>query len=115
MEAQKIDQFTLLHGNKFATEDFVAIRERMKELDDSKFSFIMSQEYHNPTTLFLISFFLGVFGVDRFMIGHTGLGVAKLLCSWATLWIWCLVDWLVFIKKATKTVNYEKFQLAAAL
>jgi TM2 domain-containing membrane protein YozV len=115
MEDAKIDQFTLLHGNKFATEDLLAIRERLKELDDSKFTFVIAQDYHSPNTLFWVSFFLGIFGVDRFMIGHTGLGVAKLFLSWATLWIWCLVDWLFFIKKATKTANFEKFQTAAML
>jgi hypothetical protein len=115
MEESKINQFALLHGDKFSMKDLVVIKERLSELDDSKFSFIAAQDYNKPSTLFWVSFFLGIFGVDRFMIGHTGLGLAKLFFSWLTLGIWCLVDWLFFIKKATKATNFEKFQMAAML
>lgn len=32
-------------------------------------------EYKDPTTMLLISIFLGSIGVDRFMLGDTGMGV----------------------------------------
>jgi len=115
MEQSKIDQFMLLHGDKFSEENLFAIKEKLEKLDDSKLSFIIAQDYHKPNSMFWISFFLGGFGVDRFMLGHTGLGAAKFLLGWATLFIWPLVDWLGFIKKATKTVNFEKFTRAAML
>jgi len=114
MEQSKIDQFAMLHGNKFSMEHFIAIKQRLNELDDSKFAFIISQDYKNPNTMFWISFFLGGLGVDRFILGHTGLGVGKLLLGWATLLIWPLVD-LFKIKNATRTVNFEKFQMAAMI
>ncbi len=51
-------------------------------------------------TAVLLSFFLGTLGVDRFYLGHTGLGVAKLLLSWATFGIWQLIDFiLILIRK----------------
>lgn len=46
------------------------------------------------------TFLLGGFGVDRFLRGQIPLGVCKLLFSWATLGIWPLVDWIVALSKA---------------
>ena len=45
----------------------------------------------------LLSFFFGVFGVDRFYVGQTGVGVAKLLLSWATFGVWPLIDFVLFL------------------
>lgn len=44
----------------------------------------------------LLSIFLGYFGVDRFYLGYTGLGIAKLLITIFTCgiagWVWWLID-----------------------
>ena len=66
----------------------------------------MSQ--HNGTaapkswvTALLLSFFLGVLGVDRFYLGYTGLGVAKLL-TLGGFGLWALIDFIMIaVRKVT--------------
>jgi TM2 domain-containing membrane protein YozV len=66
----------------------------------------MSQ--HNGTaapkswvTALLLSFFLGVLGVDRFYLGYTGLGIAKLLTG-GGFGVWALIDFiLIAVRKVT--------------
>ncbi|MGT2753352.1 TM2 domain-containing protein [Streptococcus ovis] len=87
------------------------IRQRLENLTDSQQAYIFSAEMKNPTIALIFSIFLGYLGVDRFYIGHIGLGVCKLLFSWATLGIWPLVDWFL-IMGATKKANLEKLEAA---
>jgi hypothetical protein len=42
-------------------------------------------------TALIISFFVGVLGIDRFYLGYTGLGVLKLI-TFGGCGIWALID-----------------------
>lgn len=67
-------------------------------------------QFKDPTTALLISIFAGAYGIDRFYIGDTGMGVGKLLTC-GGLGIWAIVDWFL-IQGATKEKNLEKFNQA---
>jgi TM2 domain-containing membrane protein YozV len=55
-------------------------------------------------TAFLLSAFLGGFGVDRFYLGYTGLGVLKLLTG-GGCGIWTLVDVIIIGMGQAKDVD----------
>ena len=69
---------------------------------------VYSVPLKDPTTSLIVSILAGGLGIDRFIIGDTGLGVFKLL-TWGGLGIWTIVDWFI-IQKATKDKNLEKIQ-----
>ena len=48
-------------------------------------------EEKSPTTALLLSIFLGALGVDRFYLGHIGLGLGKLFTA-GGLGVWWLID-----------------------
>lgn len=74
MQENKIDMFITSISDKFPAEKLMLVRDRLSRLDDSKLATIQSVQYKNPTTLLIISIFLGGLGVDRFMLNQLGWG-----------------------------------------
>lgn len=107
MESGKIDLFISTMNEKFPSASMMAIRSQLEKLDDSKFALLQSLNYKNPTTVLILSIFLGYLGVDRFILGQTGLGVLKLITC-GGFGIWAIIDWFIITGK-TKEVNYQLF------
>jgi TM2 domain-containing membrane protein YozV len=111
MDQSKIDMFIASNGSKFPEEKQMAIRELLANLDDSKFNVVQAVSYKDPTTMLIISIVAGSLGIDRFMLGETGLGVAKLLTS-GGCGIWTIIDWFT-VTKRTKEYNFTQLQRVA--
>ena len=108
MDAQKVDMFIMSNGKFFESHQLAMIRERLIALDDSKWAMLSTTQFKEPTTILIISIFAGSLGIDRFMIGDTGLGIGKLLTC-GGLHIWTIIDWFS-IQKATREKNMQKIQ-----
>jgi TM2 domain-containing membrane protein YozV len=111
MEQNKVEMFAATMGNKLPAEKLMLVRNQLERLEDNKLPVIQSIQYKDPTTLLIISLFLGSLGVDRFMLGETGLGVAKLLTC-GGMGIWTIIDWFTVMGR-TREMNYQKFSQVA--
>ncbi len=106
MDQQKIDMFIMTNQKYFPAEKIVFLKEKLRTIDETKFSLISTIDFKEPTTLLLVSLFLGGFGIDRFMLGDTGMGVLKLLTG-GGCGILAIIDWFTISNKA-KEVNFNK-------
>lgn len=108
MDSQRVDMYLMTNAKYFQGHHLNYIRERLTALDDSKWAMISAVELKDPTTILIVSLLGGGLGIDRFIIGDTGLGIGKLLTC-GGLGIWALVD-LFLIMDATRQKNMEKLQ-----
>ena len=102
---QKVDMFMMANKDNFPSEKLPYIQERLSMVDDNTINSISMLAFKNPTTALLLSIFAGGFGVDRFYIGDTGIGIGKLLTA-GGCGIWAIID-LFLIMGATREKNYE--------
>lgn len=108
MDSQKVDMFIMTNAKYFESHHLNAIRDRLLTLDESKWAMISTMQFKDPTTSLIVSILAGNLGIDRFIIGDTGLGVGKLLTC-GGIGIWAIVDWFM-IQGATREKNMQKLQ-----
>ncbi len=109
MESQKVDMFLMANANNFESIDLPYVREQLTVMDDEKWPRIQTSQFKNPTTILIVSLLAGTLGIDRFMIGDTGLGIGKLLTC-GGLGVWAIIDWFL-IMGATRRKNIENFNM----
>lgn len=111
MNQEKIEQFLLINKKYLPVDKFNYIREKLAGADEQKLYALYNVDFKDPTAMVMISSALGVLGVDRFILGETGLGALKLLTC-GGCGIWALADIVMIIDK-TKEYNFN--QLAKIL
>ncbi len=109
MDAQKVDLFIMTNQKYFPPEKLIFLKEKLLSVDESRSSLLMAVELKDPTTILLVSIFLGYLGIDRFMLGDTGLGVLKLLTG-GVCGIMAIVDWFT-VSNRTKEINFNKIMM----
>ena len=85
------------------------LKDKLKSLDDDKVTLLQTIEFKDPTTLLLVSIFIGTLGIDRFMIGDTGMGILKLLTG-GLCGILTIIDWFTISKKV-KESNFNQLMM----
>ncbi len=106
MTQEKVDLFIAQHAKFFPEGSAFTLRDKLLSLDDSKLLMLQTLDYKDPTTMLIVSFFGGGLGIDRFLVGDTGLGVLKLLTA-GLCGLWALID-LFLIGKRAKEKNLAK-------
>ncbi len=105
---QRADMYIASKSKYFQSFQLSQIREKIAVMNDSKFNMLQSVPLKDPQTSLILSLFVGVYGVDRFYIGDTGIGVGKLLTC-GGLFVWTIIDWFQ-IQSATRNNNFQKIQ-----
>jgi len=110
MDSQKVDVFFASKAKYFPADKIVIMKEKLKAADDSRFEVISAIDLKDPMMMFLVSFFVGGLGVDRFMLGDIGMGVLKLLTA-GVCGVLTIIDWFLIMGK-TREANYNAIMLA---
>lgn len=105
MDQNKVDMYLMTNQKYFPAEKIMYLKEKLAAMDENKFTMVSTVELKDPTTILLVSIFLGGLGIDRFMLGDTGMGILKLLTG-GCCGILTIIDWFTVSKK-TKELNFN--------
>ena len=103
----KSNMLLMTYSKYFPEESMMMVKDKFETFDESKSSMLYTLCLKDPTMALILSIVAGGFGVDRFYIGDTGLGIVKLLTC-GGCGIWTIIDYFL-IMKVTKEKNFEKF------
>lgn len=79
MEKEKTNEIFYQYKNLVPDNCALKLKKAIEKADDNKEEDLMMVKTYNPVTVLLLSIFLGAFGIDRFYIKDTGIGIGKLL------------------------------------
>lgn len=109
MTQERVDMYVMTNQKYLPAEKIVFIKQKLLSVDEEKFNLVSAVEFKDPTTILLVSIFLGTLGIDRFMLGDIGMGILKLL-TLGLCGILTIVDWFV-VQKKTRELNYNNLMM----
>jgi len=98
------------NGKHFDSDKIPYIRDQLSRLPEQTLSNLYSLQFKDPTTITVVSALAGALGIDRFMLGDVGLGVAKLLLA-GGCGVWWLVD-IFLVGARAKELNFQSLMQA---
>lgn len=103
---EQTNMLLMAYCKYFPEESIMMLKQKFDLMDKSKKSLMYALKFKDPFTALILSLLVGSLGIDRFYIGDTGLGIAKLLTC-GGCGIWTIVDYFLIMKR-TKEKNFEK-------
>ena len=106
---RSVDMFIMSNAKFFESAHLSSIRDQLLQVSEEKWNMISTTQFKDPSTMLIVSVIAGSLGIDRFMIGDTGLGIGKLLTC-GGLGVWTIIDWFM-IQGATREKNMQKLKM----
>lgn len=100
MNAQAIAWFNA-NQSKLESSQRAIIQKKCSEMSDDKAMMLSQIKLKSPIVAFLVSFFLGFLGLDRFLIGEVGMGLLKFF-TFGVFGILTIIDWFTIMGKVRK-------------
>jgi len=105
IDGNKLDIWLAANHKNLPSEKIPELRERVMQMPGSKSGLLDTVQFKDPFEMLLISIFLGAFGIDRFLLGHIGFGILKLLTGGGCL-VFAIMDCFT-IQGKTRELNFN--------
>ena len=105
VDKEKVNMYLKINQKYFPEDKLMFLKEKLCLLGEEQFKVVSFVEMKDPTTILLVSIFVGYLGIDRFMLQETGMGVLKLLTA-GCCGILTVIDWFT-IQNRVKNMNFN--------
>ena len=74
----KLDMWFMQNGKHFPQDSIFNLQEKLAKLPESSIRLLFGLDLKNPVVMLLFCIFLNFFAIDRFMLGHIGMGIFRI-------------------------------------
>ena len=86
----KLDMWFMQNGKHFPQDSIFTLQDKLSKLPDSSIRLLFGLDLKNPVVMLLLCIFLSPFGIDRFMIGHIGMGILRIAVYFTWIFVWII-------------------------
>ncbi|NNI37662.1 TM2 domain-containing protein [Pasteurella multocida] len=108
-QKQFAESYLLVNGNNFPNDKIFTLKEKLLAITEDQKLLVQLAGLKSPTTVLILSLFLGTLSIDRFYLGDIFLGILKIVSVlfFGIGFIWVLLDIYLCYQHA-KHYNFEK-------